>query len=276
MGSSACTDPSWTSPGCQAFACAEQVDDQERYDNHDVFGVYCTVRLGVVGVSLSFPVAHQRAVAIPSLVSIRHADVVLSDVISLSCFIVPTSAHGPCLTRPCRANLDLTSFSFISIHLDERNRLELPENDAQAKAATVYATGTMSLRAGLLRQRCLIAGPSRLSPGVQHSRIRIATSYAWTGNSRTYATPGKQPHATPAPISSTSASAATAPSTPAKATAAHNHDEHDHAHGDGHSHSGLFHSHDHSHSHSEGAEQLIEAMRTGHLDRGTKITLLGG
>ncbi|BEJ16417.1 hypothetical protein CspHIS471_0510220 [Cutaneotrichosporon sp. HIS471] len=49
---------------------------------------------------------------------------------------------------------------------------------------------------------------------------------------------------------------------------------HNHSHGDGHDHAhGLFHSHDHSHS--EGAAQIINAFKTGKLDRGTKITLLG-
>jgi hypothetical protein len=49
----------------------------------------------------------------------------------------------------------------------------------------------------------------------------------------------------------------------------HSHDSHNH---DGHSHS-IFHSH--SHDHSEGAEQLISAISSGKLDRGTRITLLG-
>jgi hypothetical protein len=49
----------------------------------------------------------------------------------------------------------------------------------------------------------------------------------------------------------------------------HNHDgdEHEHEHG------GLFHTH--THDHSEGAEQILNAFKSGHLDRGTKITLLG-
>lgn len=52
-------------------------------------------------------------------------------------------------------------------------------------------------------------------------------------------------------------------------SSAHSHDGHDHA---GHSHS-LFSTH--THDHSEGAEQLITALSSGRLDRGTKITLLG-
>ncbi|KAL1409895.1 mitochondrial metal transporter [Vanrija albida] len=57
-----------------------------------------------------------------------------------------------------------------------------------------------------------------------------------------------------------------------KAPAAADHDhEHDHEH-----HHSLFHSHSHDHAHgSEGAEQIINAFKTGKLDRGTKITLLG-
>ncbi|ORY35865.1 cation efflux family-domain-containing protein [Naematelia encephala] len=49
----------------------------------------------------------------------------------------------------------------------------------------------------------------------------------------------------------------------------HNHDhdhDHDHAHG-------IFHTH--AHDHSEGAEQIIKALSSGRLDRGTKITLMG-
>lgn len=48
----------------------------------------------------------------------------------------------------------------------------------------------------------------------------------------------------------------------------HSHDGHDH----GHSHS-IFSTH--THDHSEGAEQLISALSSGRLDRGTRITLLG-
>lgn len=58
----------------------------------------------------------------------------------------------------------------------------------------------------------------------------------------------------------------------------HSHDNgHDHNHasscGHDHEHGGLFHTH--AHDHSEGAEQIITALKTGKLDRGTKITLLG-
>lgn len=51
--------------------------------------------------------------------------------------------------------------------------------------------------------------------------------------------------------------------------------QHDHDHDHDHEHHGLFHSHSHDHGHSEGAEQIMEALRSGKLDRGTKITLLG-
>ncbi|ODN86102.1 mitochondrial protein with role in iron accumulation [Cryptococcus wingfieldii CBS 7118] len=44
-------------------------------------------------------------------------------------------------------------------------------------------------------------------------------------------------------------------------------------HGHDHSHSGIFHTH--AHDHSEGAEQLMEALSKGQMDRGTRITLLG-
>lgn len=49
----------------------------------------------------------------------------------------------------------------------------------------------------------------------------------------------------------------------------HSHDGHDH----GHSHGGLFHKH--VHDHSEGADQIMQALSKGKLDRGTRITLLG-
>ena len=49
---------------------------------------------------------------------------------------------------------------------------------------------------------------------------------------------------------------------------------HSHSADDGHSHShGIFSTH--HHDHTEGAEQLITALRSGRLDRGTKVTLLG-
>ena len=55
----------------------------------------------------------------------------------------------------------------------------------------------------------------------------------------------------------------------------HSHD-HDHSHEHGHDHD---HSHGifsvHAHDHSEGADQIMEAIQKGKLDRGTKITLLG-
>ncbi|TYJ52496.1 hypothetical protein B9479_006890 [Cryptococcus floricola] len=50
-------------------------------------------------------------------------------------------------------------------------------------------------------------------------------------------------------------------------------EECDHDHGHDHSHSGIFHTH--AHDHSEGAEQLMEALSKGQMDRGTRITLLG-
>ncbi len=54
----------------------------------------------------------------------------------------------------------------------------------------------------------------------------------------------------------------------------HNHeDPHGHEHEHDHKHGGLFHTH--AHDHSEGAEQIINAIKSGKLDRGTKITLLG-
>lgn len=49
--------------------------------------------------------------------------------------------------------------------------------------------------------------------------------------------------------------------------------QHSHGHDHDHSHGGIFHTH--AHDHSEGAEQLITALKSGKLDRGTKITLLG-
>lgn len=132
----------------------------------------------------------------------------------------------------------------------------------------------MSLRAGLLRQRCLIAGPSRPARLLRPS---ASTSCSWR-YTRAYSTPGKangvEPTPTPAAARGSAAPAAATPQ-PTPSTSAHNHDHesHSHDHDHGHEHSGLFHSHDHTHS--EGAGQIIEAMRTGHLDRGTKITLLG-
>lgn len=53
----------------------------------------------------------------------------------------------------------------------------------------------------------------------------------------------------------------------------HQHDDkHEHEHDHDHEH-GLFHTH--VHDHSEGAEQLMEALSSGKIDRGTRITLLG-
>ena len=58
--------------------------------------------------------------------------------------------------------------------------------------------------------------------------------------------------------------------------------KHDHGAGHGHKHEsegcdhghgGIFHTH--VHDHSEGAQQLITALSSGRLDKGTKITLLG-
>lgn len=62
------------------------------------------------------------------------------------------------------------------------------------------------------------------------------------------------------------------PSTPSSASSAHQH-QHDQDHDHDHNHGGLFHTH--THDHSKGAEQLIKAISSGHLDRGTRITLLG-
>lgn len=58
-------------------------------------------------------------------------------------------------------------------------------------------------------------------------------------------------------------------------TSGHSHSHsHSHSHEDGHSHShGIFSAH--HHDHSEGAEQLITALSSGKLDRGTRVTLLG-
>ena len=54
--------------------------------------------------------------------------------------------------------------------------------------------------------------------------------------------------------------------------------KHDHSH-DGHDHDGHDHSHGlfsgHHHDHHEGAEQIMNALQSGKIDRGTKITLLG-
>ncbi|WWC92130.1 uncharacterized protein L201_007084 [Kwoniella dendrophila CBS 6074] len=53
----------------------------------------------------------------------------------------------------------------------------------------------------------------------------------------------------------------------------HSH-EHGNGNGDGHNHEhGIFHTH--AHDHSEGAEQIMQAISSGKLDRGTRITLLG-
>ncbi|WWD08503.1 hypothetical protein V865_006615 [Kwoniella europaea PYCC6329] len=51
-----------------------------------------------------------------------------------------------------------------------------------------------------------------------------------------------------------------------------NHHDHEHDHDHDHHH-GIFHTH--VHDHSEGAEQIMQAISSGKLDRGTKITLLG-
>ncbi|EIW69831.1 hypothetical protein TREMEDRAFT_30115 [Tremella mesenterica DSM 1558] len=50
--------------------------------------------------------------------------------------------------------------------------------------------------------------------------------------------------------------------------------KHEHEHSESHDHDhGIFHVH--THDHKEGAEQLISALSSGRIDRGTKITLLG-
>lgn len=72
-----------------------------------------------------------------------------------------------------------------------------------------------------------------------------------------------------------------APKSPARSSHDHDHDHsHSHSHGHshdghdhGHSHGGIFHSH--AHDHSEGADQIMQALSKGKLDRGTRITLLG-
>ncbi len=65
--------------------------------------------------------------------------------------------------------------------------------------------------------------------------------------------------------------------TSSSSSSTHKHDNHDHSHDHDHDHEhkhgGLFHAH--THDHTEGAEQLMKAFRSGQLDRGTRITLLG-
>ncbi len=68
----------------------------------------------------------------------------------------------------------------------------------------------------------------------------------------------------------------TTPRPTASSSAAHKHDGHDHSHShdhDHHHHHGIFHTH--IHDHSEGAEKIINAFRSGKVDRGTRITLIG-
>ena len=71
-----------------------------------------------------------------------------------------------------------------------------------------------------------------------------------------------------------SAGGPSAPSSPPASAhkSRHAHD-HDHDHGHDHDHTGLFHSH--AHDHAEGAEQIMNALNSGKMDRGTRITLLG-
>ncbi|KAL7422625.1 mitochondrial metal transporter [Cryptotrichosporon argae] len=75
------------------------------------------------------------------------------------------------------------------------------------------------------------------------------------------------------------------PSPPAPAPSTGQSTAHDHKHTPGHAHDGHVHGNDHDHAHGifhthahdhhEGAEQIIQALRSGRLDRGTRITLLG-
>ena len=60
--------------------------------------------------------------------------------------------------------------------------------------------------------------------------------------------------------------------TSSSSSSAHNHNSHNQNHSHDHDH-GIF--HPHVHDHSEGAEQIINAFRSGNVDRGTRITLLG-
>lgn len=80
-------------------------------------------------------------------------------------------------------------------------------------------------------------------------------------------------HTTQTPKSSTSTTVSPpTPSTSASGANGHDHkSEHEHDHD--HSHGGLF--NNHAHDHSGGAEQIITAFRSGNVDRGTRITLLG-
>lgn len=157
----------------------------------------------------------------------------------------------------------------------------------------------MSLRLSVCARRALRASPSRsLSPYA--SSLQLAGIRGLASTSRLRHTPPSAP-ASSAQSHSTSSSSASSSSTASSTTSkdsgphthsaaehTHSHDgaathSHDHGHGgtatkshshDGHDHShSLFHSHDHAHS--EGAEQIINALKTGKLDRGTKITLLG-
>ncbi|ORX41146.1 cation efflux family-domain-containing protein [Kockovaella imperatae] len=82
--------------------------------------------------------------------------------------------------------------------------------------------------------------------------------------------PGSSSSAGPTP-SSSSKPAASKSGREVELSHAHEHDDHDgHDH---HHHHGIFSAH--HHDHHEGAEQIMQALESGKIDRGTKITLLG-
>jgi hypothetical protein len=114
---------------------------------------------------------------------------------------------------------------------------------------------------------------STRSEGPSDSNEDIGTS--------TSSAPGQSPSPVVGPATTSSSSSSTSAQSHNQAKPSHSHDhshgDHDHNHDHDHDHShshGLFHSHA-GHDHSQGTEQLIKAISSGQIDRGTRITLLG-
>ncbi|WVQ86012.1 hypothetical protein IAT38_008180 [Cryptococcus sp. DSM 104549] len=119
-------------------------------------------------------------------------------------------------------------------------------------------------------------GVGRVCVGQSRLRVEVPRPFSGKVISRRHSTK-------PPPTPSSSATATTSSPSPASSAQTHTHkhapgdththDDHDHDHNHDHEHGGLFHTH--AHDHSEGADQLMEALTQGKMDRGTRITLLG-
>lgn len=145
------------------------------------------------------------------------------------------------------------------------------------------STTTSLHRTSLPLQQGLALLPSRRSRSPVNERTCSFCSQAAPGSTSTafaYLSRRRQRPVISIAMSTMSKRRVTTPPSSSKSPAPkHDHDHghgHSHSHGDhdhGHSHGGIFHSH--AHDHSEGADQIMQALSKGKLDRGTRITLLG-